>query len=499
MTTLTSESSRSSNSCQDSSVFCTPGLKRIPPYWYPYRTFAKERWWNREILELFSTEFRDRSVEYYRFALESGVVTMNGKVALPGTIVRNGDRIENVVHRHEPPVTSVPIKIIHRDDGEEILVIDKPGSIPIHTTGRYKKNTLVEILQADYGMGRLFTVNRLDRLTSGLMIIGLTSRRAKSLCEEFAKGTVRKEYIARCVGKFPEEEVTVEQPLITVDRQMGLNIVHPEGKYAKTTFNRMSYDETTDTSVLHCRPWTGRSHQIRVHLQYLGHPIANDPIYNSTRAWADRLSSSPSPLPDEPEAPEPSSKHALLPREEGTDIGISSPILLSDEAMTIIQKLRNMKDENDDYSRWRDVVFRAKGAALAPRPLEVIAPPQHRSNPRFDPTAPVDDLDTTAAAGSSPESSITHCSECYLPLLPDPRPDQLFIFLHAWRYTTTEWSFNTDMPFWAAKEYRFTRAAPSHLRCGPLCDTIPEYNKTRQVWCPNIIVEIDANRGGGRR
>ena len=91
-----------------------PGLKRIAPYWHPYRTFAKERWLNREILELVSTEFRDRSAEYYvrfllsklllsdafafqRFALESGVTTINGKVAPPGTIVRNGDRIEYVV------------------------------------------------------------------------------------------------------------------------------------------------------------------------------------------------------------------------------------------------------------------------------------------------------------------------------------------------------------------------------------------------------------------
>lgn len=87
-------------------------LRRVTPYWFPYRTYAKERWWNREILELVSTEFRDRSAEYYvstlrlvdlcfvsneqtqRYALESGVVTINGKPARVGTIVRNGDRIE---------------------------------------------------------------------------------------------------------------------------------------------------------------------------------------------------------------------------------------------------------------------------------------------------------------------------------------------------------------------------------------------------------------------
>ncbi|KAF8322242.1 pseudouridine synthase, partial [Clavulina sp. PMI_390] len=233
-------------------------LKRIEPYWHPYRTYAKQRWWNREILELVSTEFRDRSIEYYRYALESGVVTINGKVAKPGTIVRNGDRIENMVHRHEPPVTSTPVKILVHDEEREIIVIDKPGSIPVHATGRYNKNSLTEILVTDFGFKKVHTVNRLDRLTSGCMIIGLTSRRANLLCKEFLDGLVKKEYIARCSGEFPEEEIVVEQPLLTVDRQMGLNIVHPDGKFAKTTFKRLFYDTQTHTSVLHCRPWTGR-------------------------------------------------------------------------------------------------------------------------------------------------------------------------------------------------------------------------------------------------
>lgn len=88
------------------------GLKKIPPYWYPYTTMTKERWIGREILEVVSTEFRDRSMEYYvrlsscydyiteflsslqRYALESGVTTINGKVAKPDTILLNGDRVE---------------------------------------------------------------------------------------------------------------------------------------------------------------------------------------------------------------------------------------------------------------------------------------------------------------------------------------------------------------------------------------------------------------------
>jgi tRNA pseudouridine32 synthase len=205
-----------------------------------------------------------------RYALESGVTTINGKIAQPGTIVRNGDRLENIVHRHEPPVTSKPVKILHEDREREFIVIDKPGSIvrmqyrselclvdltpiqPVHATGRYFYLSLVEILQREFGYSKVYSkgdlllvaplmdhcrvltwllaVNRLDRLTSGLMIVGLSSPTAHTLSQEFVRGEIKKEYIARCSGEFPAEEVVVDQPLLTVDRQMGLNIVHSEGK-----------------------------------------------------------------------------------------------------------------------------------------------------------------------------------------------------------------------------------------------------------------------------
>jgi tRNA pseudouridine synthase 9 len=108
----------------------------------------------------------------------------------------------------------------------------------------------VEILQREFGYPKVYSessllliallgprlptwvlaVNRLDRLTSGLMIIGLSSPRAHTLSREFVQGEVKKEYMARCSGEFPAEEVVVDQPLLTVDRQMGLNVVHAEGK-----------------------------------------------------------------------------------------------------------------------------------------------------------------------------------------------------------------------------------------------------------------------------
>lgn len=526
---------------------------------------AKARWYDREILEVVSTEFRDRSVEYYRFALDSGVTTINGKVAKPDTVVRNGDRIENIVHRHEPPVTSTPVRVLYEDLEREFIVIDKPGSIPVHATGRFFYLSLVEILQREFGYKKVYTVNRLDRLTSGLMVVGLSSQRAHTLSTEFVAGTVRKEYIARCAGEFPAEEVTVEEPLLTVDRQMGLNIVHPEGKPAKTIFKRLHYDVNTDTSVLHCRPLTGRSHQIRVHLQYLGHPIANDPIYSETKIWGAKLGrggidvkpsterSAPVPppqfqtlqesehvsKPSEPVSTVASTK--LLPRETGQDIGMGSPVPLSAEAVGIITRLRNMKDEDEDWSRWRDVVFKTKGR-LHPQGMKVKPlPPQNRRKrggpswvdensdkgspapsdtgvytPASDSATPAVDTPLSIqgdapALESAPEipqftesevlerlqrhaldpqepairvapppdgrtselrtrqavaqvtvaaenDGMLYCPECYLPLHPDPKPERLYIFLHALRYTTSLGTFETGMPEWATEGWEWDRS-----------------------------------------
>jgi len=188
----------------------------------------------------------------------------------------------------------------------------------------------------------------------------------------------------------------------------------------------------------------------------------------------------------------------LLPREDGTDIGISSPVPLSDEAVSVISKLRNMKDEDEDNARWRDVIFRAK-AALSPHSMDLPSririkkkwhgegnrmdtveagdavdphsvaltaeiipktePVEEVSQPSPPPPPPLKVDDVSKLSSDLPPGPALYCPECYLPLHPDPRPEKLFIFLHAWKYTTSEWSFSTDMPFWAAEGYQWENEA----------------------------------------
>jgi tRNA pseudouridine synthase 8/2,5-diamino-6-(5-phospho-D-ribitylamino)-pyrimidin-4(3H)-one deaminase len=120
-------------------------LRRLPPYYFTYLTFCKQRWRDRNLLEVFVSEFRDRDAEYYKQAIMEGQVQINGKPTNLETIIRNGDSICHRTHKHEPAVTSREIRIVHEDD--ELVVINKPSGIPVHPTGRFRLNTVVMILK----------------------------------------------------------------------------------------------------------------------------------------------------------------------------------------------------------------------------------------------------------------------------------------------------------------------------------------------------------------
>jgi tRNA pseudouridine32 synthase len=209
----------------------------------------------------------------------------------------------------------------------------------------------------------------------------------------------------------------------------------------------------------------------------------------------------------------------LLPRETGEDIGMGSPVELSEEAVGIISRLRNMKvsstmsrnayphvvqDEDEDWGRWRDVVFKAKGA-LRPPNLALRPPPPSNRRKRNKGQFVDDDLNAKASSSISEvtppalsttptpstsdvspasETQITleealqkvqatdmsalsvqeqtnlitegdhsYCPECYVPLHPDPKPEKLYIFLHALRYTLSLGTFTAEMPEWASEDF----------------------------------------------
>lgn len=296
-------------------------LRKVDPYYFIYKTYCKQRWQERNILEVFTTEFRDKPASYYKWAIENGQVsiTTNFKnkpketiLATIDTTLHDGDLICHRTHKHEPPVSAQDPQIIFMN--QHIVVVNKPSGMPVHPTGRYKYNTVVNLLKYQHDGLVAHPCNRLDRLTSGLMFLAKTPVGSQIMFEQLTKRNVEKFYIAKVKGNFPlrgdlessenlsneksalsrngkihRHSITVDKPLETISPQLGLNKIadsdNPQGKEATTVFTKISYDAVTDTSIVKCQPLTGRTHQIRVHLQYLGHPIANDPIYSNIDVW----------------------------------------------------------------------------------------------------------------------------------------------------------------------------------------------------------------------
>jgi tRNA pseudouridine32 synthase len=168
-----------------------------------------------------------------------------------------------MIHRHEPPVSSQPIKILHHDPESGLVVIDKPAGIPVHAAGRYHQNSIVMILRLEHGFKDIAPCNRLDRLTSGIMFLGLNSKTAAAMHAQLFQRTVQKEYYCRVAGRFPEGEITVDKPILTISPKHGLNRLKENGKPSVTVFERVFYDEKRDQSVVLAKPLTGRTHQIR--------------------------------------------------------------------------------------------------------------------------------------------------------------------------------------------------------------------------------------------
>ncbi|MCE8507151.1 RluA family pseudouridine synthase [Ruegeria pomeroyi] len=175
-----------------------------------------------------------------------------------------------------------PLDVLHED--AELIVVNKPaGLLSVPGRGAHLADCLLSRVQAAFPGALL--VHRLDRDTSGVMVFAQTPHAQRNLGRQFEERKTRKTYVARLWGKLEPKTGTVDLPLI-VDwpnrpRQM---VCHETGKPAVTDWRVLRYEG--DTTRVRLFPRTGRSHQLRVHCQALGHPILGDPFYATGAAQA---------------------------------------------------------------------------------------------------------------------------------------------------------------------------------------------------------------------
>jgi 23S rRNA pseudouridine1911/1915/1917 synthase len=237
------------------------------------------------LLERLRALFPETSRRSLKQWLEHGRVTVNGRVADDGRVtVAPGDRI-SLGSRTATPFPA-PLRLVHED--AELLVIDKPPGLLTIATARERERTayrlLWDYLQRQRPSRRPFIVHRLDRETSGLLVVAKSLRAKRRLQAQFESREVERVYVAVVEGRVRDEQGALESRLVQ-DRR--LRVHAGAGGRTAVTHYRVR-ERRRDTTVLELRLTTGRRHQIRVQLAELGHPIVGDTAHGG-RAGARRL------------------------------------------------------------------------------------------------------------------------------------------------------------------------------------------------------------------
>ncbi len=229
-----------------------------------------------------------------RRLIESGhVLVVSGdtrRSPKPSYEVRAGDIIEIRVPPPEPaciPPEKIPLDIVYEDSS--VLVVNKPRGLVVHPAPGNRSGTLVNALLnhcSDLagigGVLRPGIVHRLDKDTSGLMVVAKDDESYASLAGQIRSRTARREYLAIVHGAVPSDSGRIEAPIgrHPVHRKR-MAVVDKGGKPAITHFEVLGRGE--GYSLVRCRLDTGRTHQIRVHMSYIGHPIVGDPVYSKRK------------------------------------------------------------------------------------------------------------------------------------------------------------------------------------------------------------------------
>jgi 23S rRNA-/tRNA-specific pseudouridylate synthase len=380
-----------------------PFLRIVYPYSHTFTSFCKARWIGRTILDVYSTEFGSYPMSYYKIAIQQGRIRVSDNIVPIDYKLQAKDILLHTVHRHEPGVVvhcnEAPyINIV--EETTDLIAIDKPSTMPVHPCGGYHRNSLMNLLHETYQNQKFYTIHRLDRLTSGLIVIAKNAKVAQEWGQaiQLRDQTCQKIYLARVKGQFGrnffrpinnpcnlpllqgndatpnglptygeydnihedknvseaqnrrkkyaygywmtdaitgdvihsqyddpcvpndhsidewmEKVINKNNPIAykdcntDVDRRplVWFNVACPvrieqpkigicaagrfddiedtiyiqTAKPAQTRFGIVKYDSVTDSTIIIVQPMTGRTHQIRIHLQHIQHSIANDPNY----------------------------------------------------------------------------------------------------------------------------------------------------------------------------------------------------------------------------
>lgn len=234
-------------------------------------------------------KYLGENTEYTRSKIQKMIenknVTVSGKEVKPSYILKENDMVEITEYIEETDVLpeNIPLDIYYEDD--DLIVVNKPSGMVVHPAPGNYTGTLVNALL--YHTNNLSSVNtnirpgivhRIDADTSGLLLVAKNDKSHNILAEAIQKKEVRREYIALVSGVINEDTATIDAPIGRDSNNRKKMCVTGNNSKEAVTHIRV-LERYKNATLIRCKLETGRTHQIRVHLNYIGHPIVNDPVY----------------------------------------------------------------------------------------------------------------------------------------------------------------------------------------------------------------------------
>lgn len=258
-------------------------MRRIAPYSQQFRFTVTAEYAGWELINFFCERFDFKPRAYWLRLIERGQITVNRLAAAADYCLSQGDVIHTRRDDVQEPDVNDGIRILYDHDG--VLVVDKPAPLPVHPVGRFFKNTLTFILNETNPKTRYHTIHRLDTWTTGVLVLATRRDRARFLHEQVEEQAVEKTYGVLAVGDFGDKPFTIEEPVGRINAclpagrgpRRGFGPCVTQAKPAVTAFRPVA--RRKGVSLLAARPVTGRTNQIRVHVQAAGGYVLHDPLY----------------------------------------------------------------------------------------------------------------------------------------------------------------------------------------------------------------------------